>query len=433
MAEREIEIVIKAKDLASGEIEEVIKKITDIGPKSDKHSGLMRLGMFSVGESVEAVTGQFGIMGKAGRQVGNVVEGLVGSMGTFGAVLGGSTILIGGAVMVWRHFAEEKKKAHETLEKSVETLLREESALNKNMVSTQGLREANERLHAVKQRILDMDMAKWIKQEREEIEKLTVKIIEMKDRGYTGLTAPIMNYIFAQQIAKKNEEEAQALIGDRDRKEAELIQKQEERKAQRINQLFVLNEAEKAKYYDYNMIWAQEWEQEERRKQHQLKMDQEIVANKALMMGGVSSIMGMLYDVTGRKMKAFFILQKAAAASEAFFNYQLAAAKAVGQTGIFGMPMQAYFQAMSYIVPPLIMASAFTGPGGGGGAAATGGIPTVSTGGTEGIPSGGEGQAITYTTNISVNAIDGADVQRIVENYVFPAMADADARNVQVQ
>jgi hypothetical protein len=88
-------------------------------------------------------------------------------------------------------------------------------------------------------------------------------------------------------------------------------------------------------------------------------------------------MMDQLYTLTGSKMKAFFILSKGAAASEAFYNYQLAAAKAVGQTGIFGIPMQTYFQALSYIVPPMIMASAFTGPSGG--SASAGNVDITAT------------------------------------------------------
>jgi hypothetical protein len=49
-------------------------------------------------------------------------------------------------------------------------------------------------------------------------------------------------------------------------------------------------------------------------------------------------------------------------------------------------------------------------------------------------PLGGEtaGKGITYETHVTImNPLDGADVQRTVENYVLPAIRDAENRNVQ--
>jgi len=481
MAEREIEIVIKARDLASGEVEEVIRKITDIGPASGKvskdvagHSGLMRLGMFSAGEGVENLAGKFGITGKAGRQLGNVVEGLVGGLGTFSLVIGGASLAIGAAVMVWNRMEAVAKASREAVDKSVASLKGEVDQLYRNIPATE---EYNRQLYTTlqwKRSLLLPDLKTQIRQETEEIEKQTKRLEERA--GIESRYGGDVRQDFLQRMGiipsaagiQRELNEHKTKLADAQlelRKISRPVsfqeftntaQNQEALAADMTNfmyrelaigktgdelkliQMDQHHAAEIAKLEEHGSNQAQiaTAQNIQRLEREQLlaiqtrQLDQQTAQNRIQVMQGVGQVMGMLYDVTGRKMKAFFILQKGAAASEAYFNYKLAAAKAVGQTGIFGIGMEAYFTAMSYIVPPLIMASAFTGPGaGGGGTAATGGIPTVGGEGATGIPSGTMGT--TYETHITImNPLDGADVQRVVEQYVLPAISDAEKRSV---
>ncbi len=64
---------------------------------------------------------------------------------------------------------------------------------------------------------------------------------------------------------------------------------------------------------------------------------------------GMSETFAWLYSQTGEKVKAFFYLQKTAAIAEAVIQTELAAAKALGQTGIFGIPMSTLIRAQGML------------------------------------------------------------------------------------
>lgn len=61
--------------------------------------------------------------------------------------------------------------------------------------------------------------------------------------------------------------------------------------------------------------------------------------------GGLSDLMGEFYDATGKKMKAFFIFQRAMKVAEIIMNTMSQAAAAGSQLGIFGIPMQTMIMA----------------------------------------------------------------------------------------
>jgi hypothetical protein len=161
---------------------------------------------------------------------------------------------------------------------------------------------------------------------------------------------------------------------------------------------------------------------------------QQDMQNKATMSQGISQVMDQLYTLSGQKMMAFFYLSRAAAASEAFVNYQLAAAKAVGQTGLFGLDMSAYFETMSIVAPALIMAQAFAG--GAGSASASGTYPASTTG----LPNSNTGPGATtqqqapQQVTIVVQSLDPSSVNwdRLMEEQIIPALNAASDRNVQI-
>jgi hypothetical protein len=76
-----------------------------------------------------------------------------------------------------------------------------------------------------------------------------------------------------------------------------------------------------------------------------------MLTNEAEVAGGMANIFGDMYELSGRKAKEFFYLQKAFSIAEAIINAQLAASKALAQGGMWAIPLAAiiYAQAMTRV------------------------------------------------------------------------------------
>ncbi len=481
MAEREIEIVIKARDLASGEVEEIIQKITKTGGQmGDQLQGASEKGSLAFKGfkfASKELFHEFGVGGPLARSLANEVENIGSKFGAMGMVFGTFGIVAIATYGIVKHFTEEKKKLREELDRNISALKGEVAALYENKLETLAVKEATFALGEAKRIIMMRDLQKRIADETEAYQKQRTEIERLSEwLANPASRSEIPKSEYEKFLKRQREDSAvtyaqlkadralMAALGDkpdvtpgsnkysladRTTSEAQYLtaidalwatenQTYQGRLDMKLAILDAHNEAELQKLSAHGASAAQladtfavqQINREATIAAQTRQMNQQTEQNKIAVLQSAGNAMGMMYDVTGRKMKMFFILQKGMAAAEAFIQYTLAAAKAVGQGGIWGIPFSSYFTAMSYLTPALIMASAFTGPSGGGGAAQTGGIPTVSSGGTEGIPSGGGG-AITYQTNITImNPLDGADVQRTVEQWVIPALNDAEARNV---
>lgn len=489
MAERQIEIVIKASDLASSEVDGVISKITGISPKSEKmskdvvgHSGLMRLGMFSVGESVEAVVGQFGVMGKAGRQVGNVVEGLVGGLGSFAGLVGPLAIAIGGVAMIWNHFSMEAKKAREELDRSISSLSGEVDQLYKNIPVTE---EYNRHMYnslIIKREILQEDLEKKIALETEEMKKLSTETKTWYGLLLHGASArDILSSIMGKPLltpeqSKQLKEMESAL--EKDLALQGRISQQPSFKAFTSGQqdqdalaasmtefmyreLAIGKTGDDLKLMQMDQHHAQEIQklQEHGANQAQIETAQNIqrlerervIADQAIQIkrreaeteaqlnqykfNSVNSILTAVDALTKGKYKAIFLTMRGMAAAQAIIHGEAAATAAIappplGLGPVAGAPLALWARIQGYTAAAAIMAQAFMGSGGGGGGG--GNPPGPGSGeGAIGIPSGGGG-GTTYETHITIiNPLDGADVQRMVEQHVLPAIRDAENRNVQ--
>lgn len=77
--------------------------------------------------------------------------------------------------------------------------------------------------------------------------------------------------------------------------------------------------------------------------------------------GIIGDIFNNLYAATNEKVKAFFFLSRAAAIAEAIINAELAATKAIGQMGVFGIPMSALLRAQGYAAAAAIAAQTIAG------------------------------------------------------------------------
>jgi hypothetical protein len=488
MAERQdIEIVIKAKDLASGEIDEIVNRFSKAGAQVktsgegiEKGSGLMRLSLWSAGEAVENLTARFGIHGKAGRQVGNIVEDLIGGFGKAGLVIGGASMAVGAAALIWSHFAEQAKKKREELEKSITALNGEVAQLYRNIPATQEYNRLIYQTLTTKRELLKDDLIKMI---QEETKALDEQIAREKERSkinkeYEGdirlrITQGLGIINTTEQEARTTkdatlrlqEHKAELLrvsrpVSFKEYTETDKTKTEQEQVLQIMESMYdrraliglSAGDAELARldakhYAELNklqihhasrdqmeeMRGAQEIERSQLIAERQKQIDQQKMANTQIIMGGISNVMGMAYELSGRKMKAFFIMMKMASAAEAFIQYQVAASKAAGQFGVFGLPMVAFFEAMSFAVPAMIMAQAFTGPSGGGGGGGGAGAG-AGAGESYGTPIQTQDRtAYNYQTYITIEALDPVGLQTVVEERIIPMINDASMRNITVQ
>lgn len=492
-ASREIEIVIKSKDLASGEIEDIIQKITKIGPKSESvskqvagHSGLMRLGMFSAGESVEFVAGKFGIMGQAGRQVGNVVEGMIGRMGKFAGVIGGASIVIGGAVMIWKHFSDVQQKHREEVMKTADSMLSMTSRYDAASPAVRRLADAQYVLAEAERKLKLLALADAIllqgieaDKAREKHEKLTAAMLSGKsgEIPLSVITASLQKMGLEADVAAAKAKvlqeqwnvfsQSQGRAGEGKEKENQafiLNQLQEvnnraeliglDRDQRELTSLDQRHASERAKLQEHytnklqmdkaegDLLLAQRGEREQlildqnqRRAEAERRIDEQIMQYK---MSTITSGLDALNAITHGKYKILFLATRGMSAANAIIHGYSAAAAAIapppiGLGPVAGAPLAAWAKISGYASAAAIMAQAFTGPGGGGGGSSSPPIGGGGGGGTEGISTGGGG-AVRYETNITLNTgavlASSAELQNLVDGYIIPAIDDAASRNI---
>lgn len=122
----------------------------------------------------------------------------------------------------------------------------------------------------------------------------------------------------------------------------------------------------------------------------------------------VMSVMGQKHTALA---KALFIAGKAAAISQIFIDTQLQAAKAGAQTGLFGIPMQAYIEAAGYARMAAVAATGwqeFRAPSGGGGIGGS-----LSAGGSGGL-SGGGGFVVEQSASPATRAQAAAPARQFI-------------------
>src|SRR3989337_1141804 len=172
LTQREIEIVISAKNLlsgvitdAEGNLDDLGKKSEEMGEKTEKASGIARLGIWGLGEQVQNLGNQFGIPFQMSRKVGNAFEELAAKGGMLAAGLGIVGLAVTAGVMAWNHFVEAKKKAGAELDRSISALKGEMTALYGNKLETIATREASTGLLKAKRDLLILQLQKEIREE----------------------------------------------------------------------------------------------------------------------------------------------------------------------------------------------------------------------------------------------------------------------------
>ena len=102
------------------------------------------------------------------------------------------------------------------------------------------------------------------------------------------------------------------------------------------------------------------------RRRETLAAQERAVAEKRLqaqlfVVGEMGKIFGTLYEMGGKKLKAFFFLQKAMAIAEIYIQTAVAATKALGQMGIFGIPMSTLIWGMGLANIAIVVAQTIQG------------------------------------------------------------------------
>jgi hypothetical protein len=400
LLDKPIEVAFVADD---SQIQDVMARVgrqsESMGRTVGKGSEAARLGLWSMGEAAENAAQSLGVPHQMSRQLGNSVERLSAGLGSLGIAFGVAGLAAMAAYAIWTQVNEAKKKQHEELEKNVEALLKEESALYRNKIETQELREANERLRDVKKNILEHNFVEWVRQEREEIAKLNKEIREGK-----GLFSELWEAIkmFGQSeedIERQYWAERQKRRDDVAQKEAELAAQQAQRKANRINELNELNEAEKQRYYDYDAIMRAEADAQIRRMEEERRINQIRMQGYQVVAGNFASAFQMMASLGGKHARQWFTLYKLSAISEAIISTYAGAARALKDyPAPVSYAVAAAITAAGLAKVAVIRAQQFQG----GGAGAGGAVGTFPVNPATGLPeAAGGGTAVNLTLVIN--------------------------------
>lgn len=152
--------------------------------------------------------------------------------------------------------------------------------------------------------------------------------------------------------------------------------------------------------YEEQKIAIQRWAAEERVAIQQREIDMQHRANQAslMAMGDLASNMFMLLQKAGKERtalgKAAFLASKAVAVAEILMNTEVAAAKAMGQTGIFGIGLATMIRASGYASAGMVAGMAIGEVAGGrqyGGPVSSGSLYRVNEGGAPEMFQGSNG------------------------------------------
>lgn len=144
------------------------------------------------------------------------------------------------------------------------------------------------------------------------------------------------------------------------------------------------------------------------------RLHEQRLQNAQTIASGMSGIFGDLYEMSGKKMKAFFYLQKTAAMAEAYIQTELGATKALGQAGMFGIPMSSIIRGLGYASIAIMAAQTF-----GAKLAAGGSVPGYSPSPTaDNIPLWGT--AGEYMQPVAAVKHYGRPIMEAIKNRLIP-------------
>lgn len=436
LLDKPIEVAFVADD---SQIQDVMARVgktsESMGRSVGKGSEAARLGLWSMGEAAENAAQSFGVPHQMARQLGNSVEGLSRSMGGLATAFGLAGLAAMAAYAIWQQVSEQKKRQHEELEKNISALIREEQAMFGNKIETTELKEANERLFEVKQRILDRDFPKWVKEETEAIKKLREEANSSTGvlRGlWEALISPFTG-TGSQKAFSRSVEEQNKLRDEADQKEAEIRKRKAERAAAEINELAQLNEAEKKRYYDYDAVMTEvsRRDQEESIKrimqaQHEQRMKQQ--AYQVIAQNFASSFQ-MMASIGGKHARNWFTMYKLSAMAEAVISTHAGAARALKD---YPAPIS-YAVAAAITLAGMAKVAAIRAQTFQGGGASVGGgaVGTFPANPATGLPESGGGATI--IVNINGQMAGTYDLTRGVVEELYRNNGSVGGFSVQVE
>lgn len=146
-----------------------------------------------------------------------------------------------------------------------------------------------------------------------------------------------------------------------------------------------------------------------------------------------ANLFGSLYEVSGKKLKAFFFLQQAANASSAVMSGYKAGAAAlepppIGLGPVLGGPLSAIMIAGGFASAASIMAQTVTGPSGGGAGSANygGGTPTSP------VVTQPQFQQSQQQGDITI-VLKGIPNGKYIEEELIPGLNEAGSRNIRIE
>ena len=401
-----------------------------------------------LGLAARKLSEEMGVPARAAHELGNKVTDMAkNSLPGWGLALAGATIAVGAITMATQHFIEKKEEEAKARQENIERLRGELSEADQLLLKTREVIAAKEQEASITKRLLVADLPKQIESETEQLKKLEKKLKDIVTGDYQSSFKHLFDFRPQKEILQETLNEVDKLRSHISTMKAELqgvqgkgtktVQEETnpnwkedlQREAAGINDLstaYIRQRDERiqmdqamlesarargASSEEINRLELQVFDdttskmiliartrdeaeaQYDARKtqratitaQKKKQIDQMSALNSATIAREASQVFDQLYALDNGRMKAMFYAARGAAAAEAYFQYQLAAAKSVGEMGPFGIGMSTYFEALSYVKPALILATAFEGPGGGGSSA----VPTFAANPTTGLPENG--------------------------------------------
>jgi len=123
--------------------------------------------------------------------------------------------------------------------------------------------------------------------------------------------------------------------------EAEIFKRQTDARVQQMIDAGVKEDT----INQYNAMRAIQWKQTQVDRERQL--DEIRWASASMIAQGLGDIANQLYAASGRKSKALFLMTKAFAIADIMIQAHMGAMKAIGQMGIYGVPMSTIIYALA--------------------------------------------------------------------------------------
>jgi uncharacterized protein YqiB (DUF1249 family) len=384
-----------------------------------------KVALSAIGESCREGTLSLGVPGRYARRIGDAAEQLVFLLGPWGIAVGIAALGIATSVAIYMKFIESKRLQRETLAQSALSLRNETQLLYANQAAYYDLQRADYDLATAKRDMLrtqlDMLISLAEKQVRDQIEILQKNggVVESLKRnissqfagwdpslvtaeqhrqldyyqkktisGIEVLQANLKVYREQRAQLNKNPEQfqrtaSQYSIIDLTQHEIEMERSLLELRRSKSESSLTSSQDAGLRIFDLesdarmrllrqstldqkSIEDAQANERLQREillaNQYKSTLDMKM-STASIIYGGISEMASRMYDDGGEYLKVLFYISRAAAAIQAYYDYQEAADKA-SEKPYYGAYLAAWFRFLSFAVPCAILAETIAGDNG---------------------------------------------------------------------